>query len=111
MLRGTLLGALLGSPLGALPAALTGALLGALTGALLGAVLGTLLGALAGTSVVEIAPGQYALAAIAANLVALSGFSAAFLVASVLTTDDTSVPPFTLSHTHLPAPTAASGSE
>jgi hypothetical protein len=59
----------------------------------------------------EAASGQYAFSAIDANLLALSGFSEVFLVVSVLTTSDTSVPPLTLSHTHLPAPTAASGSE
>jgi hypothetical protein len=61
--------------------------------------------------VFEIASGQYALAAIASNLAAFSGFSEVFLVVSVLTTSDMSVPPLSLSHTHLPAPTAASGSE
>src|SRR5262249_46383124 len=59
----------------------------------------------------EIASGQYALAAIAANLLALSGFSEEFLDVSVLTTSDISVPPLTLSHTHLAAATAAAGSE
>jgi hypothetical protein len=88
-----------------------GALLGALLGALMGALLGALLGELMGAVVVEIASGQYALAAIAANLLALSGFSEVFFFVSVVTTSDMSVPPLTLSHTHLPAPTAASGSE
>jgi len=104
---GTLLGALIGALLGAL----TGTLLGALTGALLGTLLGALLGTLLGALALEIASGQYALAAIAANLLALAGFSEVFLVVSVWTTSDMSVPPLTLSHTHLPAPTAASGSE
>jgi hypothetical protein len=111
VLRGALLGALPGTLLGALPGTLLGALLGTLLGALLGTLTGALLGTLTGALVVEIASGQYALAAIAANLLALSGFSKEFLDVSVLMTSDMSVPPLTLSHTHLPAPTAVSGSE
>ena len=87
--------------------------LGAAKSGYWGAGLG--LGVSLGVSLVEladeIASGQYALAAIAANLLALAGFSEVFLVVSVLTTSDMSVPPLTLSHTHLPAPIAASGSE
>ena len=106
-----MLGTLLGALIGALLGALTGTLLGALTGALLGTLLGALLGTLLGALALEIASGQYALAAIAANLLALAGFSEVFLVVSVWTTSDMSVPPLTLSHTHLPAPIAAAGSE
>ena len=72
--------------------------------------LGVSLGVSLAELVVEIASGQYALAAIAANLLALSGFSEVFFFVSVVTTSDMSVPPLTLSHTHLPAPTAASWS-
>jgi hypothetical protein len=111
VLRGALLGALLGAPpLGMLLGALLGTLLGMLLGALIGALLGALIGALLGALVLETASGQYALAAIAANLLAFSGLSEVFLDVSVLTTSDMSVPPLTLSHTHLPAPIAASWS-